>query len=66
MMLLFENSGVFICGLSHNLGRVRGDLVELEAAKLLSNPMDTLSKIGYEHNLGVGTEESFLTLAREP
>lgn len=66
MMLSYWNAGVFIWGLSHQLGSVRRDLNELKSSQLLSNSVNEIAQIGYRHNFGVGPEESLLTLAVRP
>jgi len=65
-MFLYQSNRIFIWGLSHQLGKLRRDLDGLSAAGLLSNPVDQLAKIGYQHNFAVGPDEDLFTLAVPP
>jgi 3-oxoacyl-[acyl-carrier-protein] synthase III len=66
MTLFYQDQGVYVRGLNHQLARVRRDLAELAAAKLLCNSADILAGEGYRRNFGAGPDESLLSLAAGP
>ncbi|MGA2556124.1 MAG: hypothetical protein ABSG04_07605 [Verrucomicrobiota bacterium] len=66
IMLCYRDQGVYLRGFNYHLGKVRRDLHELAAAKLLCNPVDILAGVGYRCNFGAGPEESLLSLAAGP
>jgi hypothetical protein len=66
MMLVFQNSGIFMWALTYQLGSVRWELSELKAGNLLASSVETLSGIGYKYCLGLGPEEDLLGLAAKP
>lgn len=66
MTLLYQNEPIFVYGLYHRLGSVRRDLKELKGKGLLAGEVETLSATGYHYCLGLGEEETLLSLAAQP
>jgi len=66
MMLLYQHAPIFIHGFNHQLGRIRRDLNELKAQKLLIGDVNALSAVGYGHNFGLGRDETLLSLTITP
>jgi hypothetical protein len=66
MLLLYQHAPIFVHGFNHQLGRVRRDLNELKAQKLLIGNVEALSAVGYGHNFGLGRDETLLSLTITP
>jgi hypothetical protein len=66
MMLLYQHAPIFVHGFNHQLGRMRRDLKELKAQKLLIGDVDALRAVGYGHNFGLGRDETLLSLTITP
>ena len=65
-MLLYQQGPIFVHGFNHQLGRMRRDLKELKAQKLLIGDVDALRAVGYGHNFGLGRDETLLSLTITP
>jgi hypothetical protein len=61
--VLFPNAGIFVWGMTCQLGKVRRDLLELKRGGLLCNEVEAISQLGYRHNYGIGADETLLSLA---
>src|ERR1700730_10663136 len=66
MMLLYQQGLIFVHGFNHQLGRMRRDLKELKAQKLLIGDVDALRAGCYCHNFGLGRDETLLSLTITP
>lgn len=66
MILLYQETPLFLWALNYKLGSVRRHLEELKAQKLLSSSVETLSAIGYEYSFGLEEDETLLSLATAP
>jgi 3-oxoacyl-[acyl-carrier-protein] synthase III len=66
MMLVYQHTPIFVHSFRHKLGRVRRDLNELKADKLLAGSVDTLAAMGYRYCFGLGENETLLELAAVP
>ena len=66
MLLLYRQAPIFVHGFKHQLGRIRRDLKELKAQKLLIGDVDALRAVGYGHNFGLGRDETLLSLTITP
>jgi hypothetical protein len=66
MLLLYQHASIFIHGFNHQLGRIRRNLNELKAQKLLIGDVDALSAVRYSHNFGLGRDETLLSLTIPP
>src|SRR6266446_705702 len=66
MLLLYQHAPIFVHGFNHQLGRVRRDLNELKAQKLLIGNVEALRAVGYGHNFGLGRDETLLSLTITP
>jgi len=66
MMLLYQHAPIFVHGFNHQLGRMRRDLKELKAQKLLLGDVDALRAVGYGNNFGLGRDETLLSLTITP
>ena len=65
-MFLYQNNGIFVWGLSYQLGKLHRDLNQLKAAGLLANSVDELAKDGYQSNYGLAADENLLSLTLPP
>ncbi len=66
MILLYQDTGLFIWNWSHRLGSQRRELRELKGENLLAGSVETLAETGYRYNFALGREESLITLASGP
>ncbi len=66
MLLLYQHAPIFVHGFNHQLGRMRRDLKELKAQKLLLGDVDALRAVGYGNNFGLGRDETLLSLTITP
>ena len=66
MILLYDNSPLFVGEFNYRLGGFRWDLKTLKAKGLLSGHIKPLLELGYRHCFGLGEDETLLSLARDP
>lgn len=66
MVLLYKDEPLFLCGFEYQLGSKQRRLAELKADKLLLGDVEALNAIGYRDNLGLGEDESLLSMATPP
>ncbi len=65
MTLLYQDEPIFVYELNYQLGSVRRELAELEAANLLAGAVETLRATGYRYCLGLAEGETLLSLAQK-
>lgn len=66
MILLYQQSPIFVSDFHYKLGGLRRDLNELKAQNVLANTVETLEAIGYRDCLSLADNETLLTLTAPP
>jgi hypothetical protein len=66
VILCFNREQIFVHSFRHQLGRIRRDLNQLEAEKLLVGSAADLAAIGYHFNFGLDESETLLSLTSGP
>ncbi len=66
MILRYLNKPIYLGEFNHKLGALRWDLDTLKAQDLIAGGVEALRALGYEHCLGLGEDETLLSLAKVP
>src|SRR5438067_535434 len=66
VILRYRNAPIYLGHFAYELGSVRWDLETLKARDLLAGEVETLRELGYQYCLGLGRDETLLSLARAP
>jgi hypothetical protein len=66
VILHCHNRPIYLGALNYKLGARRWDLDTLKAKNLLASDVETLRELGYHYCLGLGPDETLLSLAKEP
>ena len=66
MILRYLNEPIYFGEFNYKLGALRWDLDTLKARNLLASNVDTLRELGYQYCLGLGENETLLSLAKVP
>jgi hypothetical protein len=66
MRLLYLDTGIYVWGICHQLGKKRRDLAELKHEGLICNEPEDLVAQGYKQNYSIGPGESLQSLAAGP
>jgi hypothetical protein len=62
MILLYPESGLYLWGLYHELGKLQRDLAGLKREGLICNEVEDLAAQGYKKNFSIGPDESLQSL----
>ena len=66
MILRYLTDPIYLGEFNYKLGALRWDLDTLKAQDLIAGGVEALRALGYEYCLGLGDDETLLSLARDP